>query len=78
MPIIAPLSDMIGVSRSAAVLAFQFGDGFSNMIWPTGCLAPLAFTNISYKRWIKWFLPFAVVWVVVSCLILVYAGVTGY
>ena len=78
MPIIAPLSDMIGVSRSASILAFQFGDGFSNMIWPTGCLAPLAFTNISYKRWIKWFLPFAAVWVVVSCLILVYAGVTGY
>ncbi len=78
MPIIAPLSDLIGVSRSAAVLAFQFGDGFSNMIWPTACLAPLAFTNIDFKRWLKWFAPFAIVWIVVSCLILVYAGVSGF
>lgn len=78
MPIIAPLADMIGVSRSAAILAFQFGDGFSNMIWPTACLAPLAFTNIDYKRWLKWFMPFSVVWIIVSCLILAYAHVTGY
>lgn len=78
MPIIAPLSDLVGVSRSAAILAFQFGDGFSNMIWPTACLAPLAFTNIDFKRWLKWFLPFSAVWIVVSCLILAYAHVTGY
>lgn len=78
MPIIAPLSDLVGVSRQASVLAFQFGDGYSNMIWPTACLAPLAFTNISMKRWLKWFMPFTVVFIIVSCLVLVYAGVTGY
>lgn len=74
MPIIAPLSDLIGVGRPAAILAFQFGDGLSNMIWPTNCLAPLAFTNIGYKRWIKWFIPFTVIWIIVSCFILVYAN----
>lgn len=78
MPIIAPLADLIGVSRPAAILAFQFGDGFSNMIWPTACLAPLAFTNINFKKWLKFFLPFSAVWIVVSCLILVFAQVSGY
>jgi len=74
MPVIAPLADLVGVSRQAAVVAFQFGDGYSNMIWPTACLAPLAFTNIPFKRWVKWFLPFTAVFIVVSCLILVYVG----
>ena len=77
MPIIAPLSDLIGVSRQCAVLAFQFGDGFSNMIWPTACLAPLAFTNIPFKRWLKWFMPFTAIIIVVSCLILVFASIAG-
>ena len=35
MPIMAPLSDMIGVTRQTAVLAYQFGDGMSNIIFPT-------------------------------------------
>jgi uncharacterized ion transporter superfamily protein YfcC len=35
MPIMAPLADVVGVTRQVAVLAFQFGDGFSNMILPT-------------------------------------------
>lgn len=77
MPIIAPLADMIGVTRSSAIIAFQFGDGFSNMIWPTACLAPLAFTNIDYKRWIKWFLPFSVIWIIFSAALLIFVSVSG-
>lgn len=40
MPIMAPLSDLIGISRQSAVLAFQFGDGLSNILWPTA-MAPI-------------------------------------
>ena len=36
MPIMAPLADLLGVNREVAVLAFQFGDGLSNIVWPTG------------------------------------------
>ena len=78
MPIIAPLADLVNVSRQSAILAFQFGDGYSNMIWPTALLAPLAFTNIPLKKWLKWFLPFTAVFIVVSCLVLVYASMTGF
>jgi Predicted membrane protein len=37
IPIMAPLSDILGIPRQIAVLAYQFGDGFSNILWPTTC-----------------------------------------
>ena len=38
MPLMAPLGDLVGVPRQVAVLAYQFGDGFSNMIIPTNAV----------------------------------------
>jgi len=59
IPILAPLGDLIGVTRQTVVLAFQMGDGFSNMIWPTNplLLIGLGIARISYKDWFKWVLP---------------------
>jgi uncharacterized ion transporter superfamily protein YfcC len=56
MPIMAPLSDLVGVSRQTAVLAFQFGDGFSNMIIPTSgvCMGALALGEVPWERWVAW------------------------
>ena len=56
IPIMAPFSDMVGVSRQAMVLAFQFGDGFTNMITPTSgvLVAALAMARIPYSKWVKW------------------------
>lgn len=53
IPIMAPFSDLVGVSRQALVLAFQFGDGFTNMLTPTSgvLLASLAMAKISYSEW---------------------------
>ena len=50
IPIMAPFSDMVGVSRQAMVLAFQFGDGFTNMVTPTSgvLMASLAMARIPY------------------------------
>ncbi|PIE01579.1 MAG: C4-dicarboxylate anaerobic carrier [Acidobacteria bacterium] len=60
MPIMAPLADMLGVSRQVACLAFQFGDGLSNLVWPTcGCVIICALGGISIQKWWKWFLPLA-------------------
>lgn len=50
MPIMIPLSDVIGVTRQSAVLAFQFGDGITNMLWPA-MIYYLAFADIPYNRW---------------------------
>ncbi|MDO5442350.1 MAG: Na+/H+ antiporter NhaC family protein [Bacteroidia bacterium] len=55
IPVMAPFSDMIGLSRQAMVMAFQFGDGFTNMITPTSgvLVAALAMAKIPYEKWIK-------------------------
>ncbi len=72
MPIMAPFADIIGVSRQATVLAFQFGDGFTNMITPTSgvLIAVLGIARIPYGKWFKWVLPFILLLVVVGFLLL--------
>jgi len=59
MPIMAPLGDLVGVTRQVAVLAYQFGDGISNIFTPTSgyFMAGLALAKIPWDRWAKWFLP---------------------
>ena len=56
MPVMAPFSDLIGLSRQATVLAFQFGDGFTNMITPTSgvLMAVLGMARIPYAKWVRW------------------------
>lgn len=60
MPIMAPFSDIIGLSRQATVMAFQFGDGFTNMITPTSgvLIAALALAKIPYTVWVKFIWKF--------------------
>ena len=56
IPIMAPFADMIGLSRQATVLAFQFGDGFTNLITPTSgvLIAALAMAKVPYAKWVRW------------------------
>ena len=58
MPIMVPLSDLLGISRQVAVLAFQFGDGISNILWPTA-FAPVisGIAGVRLDKWWKWFIP---------------------
>lgn len=59
MPIMAPLSDLVGVTRQTAVIAFQLGDGISNIFTPTSgyFMAGLAVAKIPWAKWAKWILP---------------------
>jgi uncharacterized ion transporter superfamily protein YfcC len=59
MPIMGPLADLTGVGRETAVLAYQFGDGFTNMIVPTNALlmGMLMLGRIPYQRWLRFILP---------------------
>src|SRR5699024_7058067 len=59
MPIMAPLADMLGITRQTAVLAFQLGDGFTHVLYPTSgyFMAALAIGGVSYTKWIKFFFP---------------------
>ena len=72
MPIMAPFSDMIGIARQSTVLAFQFGDGFTNMITPCSgvLMAVLSVAKIPYEQWVKWIWKFILLMLVVGFLLL--------
>jgi hypothetical protein len=69
MPIMAPLADLVGVSRQVAVIAFQFGDGFTNILVPTNpvIIGILSVAGVPYERWLRFVVPFMLkVWLVGS------------
>ncbi|WP_428898311.1 putative membrane protein YfcC [Parelusimicrobium proximum] len=73
MPIMAPLADLVGVSRQTAVLAYQFGEGWGNPIIPTApvTVAVLAIAGISWTKWIRWFIKLEIILIIMSMLLLV-------
>ncbi len=80
MPLMAPLADLVEVSRQTAVLAFQFGDGFTNILVPTNAvlIGILSIAAVPYDRWVRFLLPFMVkIWLLGS-LALVVAVMIGY
>ncbi|MBQ8222872.1 MAG: YfcC family protein [Bacteroidales bacterium] len=73
MPIMAPFSDLIGVCRQATVMAFQFGDGFTNMITPTSgvLIAALGVARIPYQKWFKWVWRFILLLIIIGAILLI-------
>ncbi|MCU0234011.1 MAG: AbgT family transporter [Thermoanaerobaculales bacterium] len=59
MPLMAPLADVLGLTRQTAVFAFTCGDGFSNMVIPTSgiLMASLGLAKVPYERWLRFMLP---------------------
>lgn len=80
MPLMAPLADMVGVTRQTAVLAYQLGSTFTDLIGPTSgeILVAGAMCGIAYPKWFKWLLPLFCLWCLVAFGFLTYATVTGY
>ena len=73
MPILAPLGDLLGVSRQVVVLAYQFGDGFGNMIIPTSpvTMSVLMLANIPWTRWAAWILKLELIYLLLGMLLLI-------
>lgn len=83
MPIMAPFSDLVNLSRQASVMAFQFGDGFTNMITPVSpvLMAVLGVSKIPYAKWFRWIFPFVCALVILGLLLLiptVYIELSGF
>jgi uncharacterized ion transporter superfamily protein YfcC len=72
MPIMAPLSDLLGITRQTAVLAFQFGDGLSNLIIPTSgvTMGILGIAKIPYQVWLRWIWPLMLILFLLAMLLL--------
>ncbi|MCH3949437.1 MAG: TIGR00366 family protein [Acidaminococcus sp.] len=75
MPIMAPLADLIGITRQTAVLAFQMGDAFTNSITPASgtTMTILSIAGIPLKRWWKLAFPMLGIWWIVAFVVLFYA-----
>lgn len=73
MPIMAPFSDIIGLSKQATVMAFQFGDGFTNMITPTSgvLIAVLGVARIPYDKWFRWVWKFMLLLIILGFILLI-------
>lgn len=80
MPLMAPISDIVGVSRQVAVLAYQMGDGFMNMIVPTNAvlMGILGMCGIPYDRWFRFIWPLILKLFVTGSVALVVAVMIGY
>ena len=80
MPIMAPLADLVGISRQTAVLAFQFGDGLANMLFPTNVIlmSILGIAGIPYDRWLRFVLPLYLKMLAAGSVALVISVMIGY
>jgi uncharacterized ion transporter superfamily protein YfcC len=80
MPIMAPIADIVGVSRQVAVLAYQIGDGFMNMIVPTNAvlMGILGICGIPYERWFRFIWPLMLQLLLAACVTIVIAVLVGY
>lgn len=75
IPIMAPLADLVGMTRQTAILAFNFGDGFCNYILPTSTalMGIISAVNIPYDRWMKFMWKLFLIWMAVGSVLLVIA-----
>lgn len=75
LPILTPLADLTGVTRQTSVLAYQFGDGFSNIFTPTQgyFMAGLALIGVPWTRWAKFLWPLQVIWLLLGLAFLLIA-----
>jgi len=80
VPLMAPLADILGITRQTAVLAFTCGDGFSNTVIPTSgiLMAMLALAKIPYGTWLRFMLPLFLMLMALSSVFLVIAVAIGY
>lgn len=69
MPLMVPMADILEIPRQVAVLAYQYGDGFSNCIIPTSgvLMAALGVARVPFEKWLKFMMPLFLIWTLVGC-----------
>ena len=75
MPIMAPMADLLGVTRDTAVLAYQFGDGLSNIVWPTAFAAVMSgLACVKLEKWWKFIFPIFFAIIITQAVLMVIAS----
>jgi len=80
MPILVPLADLVGVTRQTAIMGFNFGDGFSSMLFPTNAilLIALSFSVVGFTKWVAWTWKLQLVLLILTAAFLAFAVKTGF
>lgn len=80
IPLIVPLAQIFGISAQLCVVAFAFGDGFSNVFYPTNpaLLISLGLAKVNYGQWAKWSWKFQMLNLLLTSLLLLFGLVIGY
>lgn len=80
MPIMAPVADVLEISRQVAITAFQFGDGLGNVLSPISGLmmGTIGMAHVPYEKWLKFVIPFTVILSVFAAIFLVAATMLGW
>ncbi len=80
IPVLAPIADLVGVTRQATVLAYQLGDGISNVFTPTQgyFMAGLALIRVPWTRWAKFMWPLQLLWLGAGLILLLIAHAIGW
>ena len=80
VPIIKPIGEVLQLHPEMIVQAFQFGDGFSNIVSPLlgWTIGGIAMANVSYPQWLKWALPKVLTLVVIACMMIFLLTTVGW
>ena len=80
IPLIVPMAQLFGLPEQLCIVAFAFGDGFSNVFYPTNAalLIALGLANVSYGKWAKFSFPFQILNLILTSLLLLFGLAVGY
>ena len=80
IPVMIPLGESLGLNRQITILAFQVGDGLTNLINPTlgGLIAMLSMSRVPIDRWIRFIFPVLIVLIIIAFLALIVAVAIDY
>lgn len=78
MPILAPVGEMVGLTRQLTVLAYQFGDGYSNIFWPTSVFGMCGIMRMPVNKWYRYVTPLFGILFVTEIVLIIIAVTIGY
>jgi uncharacterized ion transporter superfamily protein YfcC len=80
MPILAPLGDVIGLSKQVIVSGYKYGDGITNLIIPTSgtLMGFIGLAKISYDKWMKFILPLVGIWTLIATIAIIVGVAIGW
>jgi len=80
LPVMIPVGDIVGLNRQVTILAFQIGDGVTNLINPTlgGLIAMLSLARVPFDRWLRFITPLTLVILLMSWVFLIISLIIGY